>query len=1342
MGNSKRVPAREEASDVYAEHDASARPVHNGNQALIETMEEKKARVTAEYIRIKSDLDSENLKLQQLTQQRTTQQALSNPNAASIDRMFSVDTKGFYVYKGSRKCCLDASLQPYTTGTVPCDTQCKHEVCARAIYGGLSWRELDTLKWYDMRIRHEKTDRMKGALMKQRDVELVRVKQSEEEERAKSARRFSKKETGRSTERYAPTTEDGVAGELGPEDLNTVKFESRMSMMQIQKYNIFVGVRQRAMADIAKCSDIVSMARLQKASPDSNNGVLEEQLRKAQSRAEALKNDVEWYGKKIAEAAQASKAVAIWQRADLEFDLDFDGTDPHTRQLCDLVKGLLTELGMPAETIDNIEHAQSALAHVMIQPASTKSLKLQKSLDHIKEVLLKFRTRSNEVRASSPNAALYQPMPASSGDLRNRIIHASVKEGRSTVLGNEIYSELIEIEDEAIFEIHAKCQALLASPAELELFLEEIKVKATGRSPVPRITKIMLEIMNSTWSDMSKAHALFGRLDELSDQVLVANISGLVFARAEKKVEWLMGAFTIVEAMMETVCVRPLPTRVTYALQRVQASVQARVRASMEPVMAPKRASETTSTSGGVTANVSQGVSSMVTVTSPKMGLSTPFTVHEQSIVDTVEHYTAETASRYASYLTQRKYCPGCATLRIAQLFTALLTKSPQQMDRLVAALSAGHPTAIGNHAAFDVSIEILRPENTPEMRAHTVACGVKYITDIFHALKPDTNVNPASERKVPIFGEMIALVVERVVLGSNAEQVLRLGKSSISTLKAASIIEKFSEDSRFACAAYHNGYCSQYTSDADDNRSPQTSVSDAVNQPILSTSRSEGGQDVSAEIPPPSSLREKLNTLNTTVMPGPARRRLLPRGERHLSQNDALEAAAKIASMGTNLARKMSDFHVLQHKAYERAGLALSPEAQYYMKQVIRVAYPQPGTRGKDHHDCQCPPCIARRAKSTRKTSKFVEDFDEEFKKEFDVTIDGRAVTDDELLGYSGATVERIRSLSVGEATLEYVCWVAHSVGEAANAAEAAGEEWTKLVERFEEFFTYYAEIPLELDLALDYVKGNIWPSPECRDLFPPDQWALIDDILAIMERIAAKQLTFANGTDDWLYTEPMVPEPLNLRKDRAATIGSLTEPTGEAATWGAKPFLFAEEPEQPQKSAFELEIERLRLKKNSRRTEAIQAQIGSIRQIDETAATFSPPADEISVQESFNAYNASARPVLEYMGTLAENDFDPEEDLQLAIAIKVQKHHLECVRMIQLIAESNGWDTTATQMKEHLDHWGFREVDGHYPDYWAGADLMNEGEDEGTAGDEEGTQTHPLSASDQNAEGVDQRI
>lgn len=128
MGNSKRVPAREEASDVYAEHDASAQPVHNGNQALIETMEEKKARVTAEYIRIKSDLDSENLKLQQLTQQRTTQQALSNPNAASIDRMFSVDTKGFYVYKGSRKCCLDASLQPYTTGTVPCDTQCKHEV--------------------------------------------------------------------------------------------------------------------------------------------------------------------------------------------------------------------------------------------------------------------------------------------------------------------------------------------------------------------------------------------------------------------------------------------------------------------------------------------------------------------------------------------------------------------------------------------------------------------------------------------------------------------------------------------------------------------------------------------------------------------------------------------------------------------------------------------------------------------------------------------------------------------------------------------------------------------------------------------------------------------------------------------------------------------------------------------------------------------------------------------------------------------------------------------------------------------------------------------------------------
>jgi hypothetical protein len=1323
MGNSKRVPAREEVNDATAEPDPLGRPASNENHTTIESSEEKNARVAEEYIRIKLELDNENVKLQLLTQQRTTQQALSNPNAASIGSMFATNTLGLYMYRGSQLCCLNASLQPCISGTVLNDTRCKHEVCARATSTGLSWKELDTIKWYDMRIRYERTDRMKGALMKQRDVELVRVKQLEDEEYARTARRFNKREASHSIKRPAAATEQEGDGQFGPQDLDTVVFESRMSMMQIQKYNIFVGVRQQSMADIAKCSDIVSMAILQKTTPGLNTARLEEQLRQAQIRTNTLEKNVIRYGEKIAEAAQASNAIAVWQRSNLEFDLDLEGTDPHLKELCDLVKELLTHLGMPVETIDDIERAEAALAHIMSQPVSDISLKVQESLDHIKEVILRFRVRSDEMRASEPNTASYQPMPASSGDLRNRIIQASVNQGRGAGIYSETYSQLIQIEDEAVLKVHAGYQGLLASPVKLVSFLDNIKATAVAKSPVPGITEAMLDIMKSTWSDMSKGHALLGKLDELSDQILVANISGLVFARAEKKVEWLMAAFTAIEAMMEAVNVEPLPARVTHALQRVQTSVQARTKASMEVAIASKKAHETTPISGGILANVAQDVPPVAVDSSTNLAVDRdpPLTVHEQSIVDTSEYYTAGTASRYASYLFQRKYCPGCATLRIAQLFAVLLTRNPQQMDRLVAALSAGHSTATGDHA-LKAFTEAPKPELTPKMWMYTVACGVRYITDLFHALGSDVDIDPASERKVPIFSEMVCLVVEGVVVGSYAEQMLNLENSSISTPETALIIKKFSQDSRFACAAFQNSSCSQYTADPEESRSPQTSMSSTVIQPILEVSKPEGGHDISSKSLPPSSLQEKSNALTTEIMPGPTRRRLLPRGERHQSQDDNLEAAVKIAGMGLIPARKMSDFYTLLENSYNRAGLPVPSEVQYVSKQLKMIGYGRPITPKQDHIDCHCLPCIAKRVNSATKTSKFVEDFSDAYDKDFEVTIDGRAVTDDELLSYTGATVERIRSIPNGEATLEYTCWVAHQVGEAANIAEIASEELTKPVERFEEFFSYYAPIPLELDLALEVVKGNIWRSPECRDLFPSEQWPLVDDILAIMGRIGVKQLTFANGTNDWLFTESMVPEPLTLRKDRPEHDGKVNSElniTSEAPPVAAKPFLFAEE---PQKSQEEVEKERLQTERDYRQTERIQAEIETIRQVDETTAPSAPSTTEIDLQRRFSAFNLSAKPLIEYMGTILHDDTNFETDFRFAIAVRVQTQHLDCVRMMQLVAESKGWDETAAKMKEHLDEWRFQEdEEGHYPDMWAGEEIGDD-EDEDGEGDEQG--------------------
>ena len=1097
MGNRKKKLARKEGSDVCAKQDIPNLPnppLADIENATIEDIDDQTARMAEDYERLKAQLDEQNLKLEHLTQRRTTQQALSNPNASSINRMFSKETSGLYIYKGSRTCCLDASSKACTSNIVQSHGRCKHDFCARAYSTGISGRELDTLQWYDMRVQFEKTLRMKDALLKQRDVELVRIKHDEDEEQARAARRANKKDNSGSSYRPASTTRKGLDELVCPQDLATIIFESRMTMMQIHKYNIFIGARQRTMEELAKCSDVGSMARLQKSTSESSGDALEKQLRSAQIRSESLKKDVERYTMKIEEAVRASRIVADWQRGEDNFVMHLDSIDSNARELCALVTGLLTDLGMPVEMIGNIQHAQSALGHIMQQPVSAKSAKVQKTLDHIKDVINNSRTRSGRSTASSPNAASYTPMPTSSGDLRNRIISHSVKYGESAVFATEVYSELIHIEDAALIEIHDGYQSLIAFPDKLAEFLENVKEKAVATSPKPEITGKMLDILVSTWYDMSKGFAILTNLDELSDQALLAEISGLVFARAERKVEWLRGAFLATEAMLDAVSIRPLHARVTNALQRVQKSVQERTTAGRNVTVLPKRPQEPALTSARTVESIS-------------------------------------------------------------------------------------------------------RPQILPASRLETEEINSGSATDVAHK-----------------------------------------GKNM------------------------------------------------AVTTPVI---------------------------LTTSLVPGPARRKLLPRGERHQNPDDTLEATAKVAGMGTNLAKKMSDFCVLRQKVYERAGLALSPEATYYMNQIKRFAY-EPGILARNHRDCECPPCIARRTKSADKTSKFTEGFSDTFSNAFEVTIDGRAVEEDELLGYGGATVQRIRSIASGEASLEYICWIAHKVGEEADKVEAAGEDWGSLLERFENFFTYHAEIPLELELALEVVKGEILPPPDYREFYPSEQWPIIDEIFAIMGRIEAQQLKFENGTDDWELTRPMVPKPLNLRRDRLDLVGKIesAETTTETLALGEKQLCSARDPQTPAKQT---ETERLRSDRNQNQRQALQAQINSTRESHETNATLPPEFLGPAIQTRFNAYNAAAWPIINYISTLTEDKLKPEEDLRLVIAVKVQMQHLDCVRMLQLVAEFRGWDATTTQMKEHLDRWGFREDDeGHYPDFWDSATSLSDDEDE----------------------------
>lgn len=1341
MGSRKRKLAREGGSEVGAKLDAPNLPnpsLANIAEATIEDIDEQNSRMTHDYERLKTQLDEKNLELEHLTQRRTTQQALSNPSANNINRMFSMEPSGLYVYKGSRTCCLDANSKLSTSNTVQSDGRCKHDICARAYSTGISWRELDTLQWYDLRVHCEKTPRMKDALVKQRDVELMRIKHYEDEEQAKAARRANKRETSNSSQRLASAPTRSSDEQVGPQDLAATIFRSRMTMMQIHKYNIFVGVRQRSMAELAKCDDVARMAKSHQSTNMAGGDDLEGQLRQAQIRSESLKKHVEWYTKKIEEAARASSTVADWLRADLNSEMYLDSNDSNGKELCALVTGLLTDFGMPVASIRNIEHAQSALGHIMQQPAIMRSASVQKTLDQIRNLIGNSRVGSERSTASSSNAASYSPMPTSSGNFRNRIITHLIKDGGSAVFKTEVYSELIQIEDAALIEIHDGYQSLMASPDRLARFLESVKEKATATSPVPEITEKMLDILVSTWYDMSKGFAILTNLDELSDQLLLAKISGLVFARAEKKVEWLNDAFVATKAMLEAVSLHPLHTRITNALKRVQKSVQERTMAARNVTALPGKPHETALTAASTLGCIPQsqiprhlachfGEAAAVDIAT---GSVKPLSAHEQSIVDIVELYSAETASRYNLYLFHHQYCPGCATLRITQLLAALFVKGPQRISEIVEALAASRLEVPGNDGASKAAGMAL----VSQAWMNTVSCGVKYVTRMVNALIVEFGVSSTPEKRASLFGEILIVRVMHVVLGTEA--ALSKSLSSLPTTKATaaersmfgSIIKEFLDDSRFECPAFNKETSSRSTSSArpEESRRSRPTARNAATPLPLQASRLEV-EGVNPELATAITSEVKNSeevipiTITASIVPGPARRKLLPSGERHQSLYDTLEASAKIAGMGTDLARKMSDFCDLQQKVYKRAGMALPPEAASYLNHIKRFAYMGHKKPAQGCYDCECPPCMARKTKAVDKSSKFIEGFPDTFSNELEATIDGRAIENDELLGYGGATVDRIRSIANGEASLEYICWVAHKVGEEADKAEAAGEDWGLLLERFENYFMYHAEIPLELELALENVKGDILPPPDYREFYPSEQWPLIDEVYAIMERIESRQLKFENGTDKWKLITSMVPKPLNLRTDRLDAVSKVesAETTNEALSSGEKQLCSSG---VPQKAEKQTAIELLRSDKKQYQSQALQAQIESARESQESHTMLAPALIEPAIQKRFNAYNAAAWPIMRYMSTLTEDNFKPKEDFRLAVAVKVQMQHLDCVRMLQLVAEFRGWHATSTQMKEHLDYWGFQEdSEGHYPNFWCGDTLPSENGNEEAGHDAE---------------------
>jgi hypothetical protein len=206
----------------------SHEPLRAADGHNVEGWTDEDIRIYNELLSERAKLEKEKNELEQKSARHQAERALLNEDAAAFDNLFKVQLSGEYRFTGSSACCLDFSNDPSTV-----KNGCHHEVCSRAKIHGVSWMEMDTIKYYQARITSERSQRMKNALRKQRDVELERVKKDDDEEIALRSRRSAMldKSNGKHEEPSVATSKSpnstpsspldafgGAAGLLDPKD--------------------------------------------------------------------------------------------------------------------------------------------------------------------------------------------------------------------------------------------------------------------------------------------------------------------------------------------------------------------------------------------------------------------------------------------------------------------------------------------------------------------------------------------------------------------------------------------------------------------------------------------------------------------------------------------------------------------------------------------------------------------------------------------------------------------------------------------------------------------------------------------------------------------------------------------------------------------------------------------------------------------------------------------------------------------------------------------------------------------------------------------------------------------
>ena len=532
----------------------------------------------------------------QAAEKARLQKVLAQKSGQKTASSFSKQPNGDYKYIGKAHCCLNPSSHGSSlTATVKhSNNDCHHEICGRAKGAGITWTEMETIRYTELRINAEKSDRVKKALRKQLEVELIRIKKVEDEEAATRARKAAtldkadREALRRTCEQNALLKGGGTSVDYQRDAVLEAAKQNDSELTHIR--DELEGIKKQVDAGTVTSDKLriqLDSAQAKMGEAERRNNlfrqlILETEKGNIQGDSTfSLPSNLDDDLQKLCVTAENAVSQAMNILKDF-----FSASEPE--QMEDTMVRLRSSLEARGPMPRNMRDSFKELEKV-VNESKSRGMKMDFKVDcggtisgrSMTETMLALRAKLKD----SPNAAMV-------GENGHKLDKELIKANQGC----------LEIEQAAELQFNAVAlKMVLETTDALQEALEKIKAEAVVKSPIPPLSDIMLDAKIQALLDLHSCRILIADWEAgMSDRQLDARFTSAVIAKADKKPENFVAALRAIEASLNLLTECDIPETMAQSFGKVSSSMTAWAdkhskaqEKSVSKISAPRKANAT-----------------------------------------------------------------------------------------------------------------------------------------------------------------------------------------------------------------------------------------------------------------------------------------------------------------------------------------------------------------------------------------------------------------------------------------------------------------------------------------------------------------------------------------------------------------------------------------------------------------------------------------------------------------------------------------------------------------------------------------------------------------------------